>query len=168
MYCQNCKKNEATIHLTEISDGVRNEMHLCETCAGEQGITIKSSLPINELLGNLLSSAPPDEELFGTTDKDSVCPNCGMTIDQYRKEGMLGCPQDYQVFEETLLPLIKKAHNGQTHHCDKTPSKMPQETKHQVELDELRQRLEVAVKSENYELAAKLRDKIAAYEKLPH
>ena len=55
----------------------------------------------------------------------------------------------------------KKAHDGKTNHCGKTPSRMPQEAKKQIELMRLRQQLEAAVKSEDYELAVKLRDEIA-------
>ena len=64
MYCQICEKNEATIHLTEINSGVRTEMHVCEYCAQQEGITVKSNIPLNELLGNLLASQPSDEEIM--------------------------------------------------------------------------------------------------------
>ncbi len=160
MQCENCQKNEATIHLTEIVEGVRTEMHLCERCAAEQGIAVKSQIPINELLGSLLASQPSDEELFGLSDKELSCPHCGFTLEQYRKEGVLGCPYDYEVFEKALLPLIKKTHDGKTTHCGKVPSKMSEDAKKQIELSNLRQQLETAVQSEDYELAAKLRDKI--------
>ena len=160
MLCENCQKNEATIHLTEIVDGARSEMHLCEHCAQEQGIAVKSQIPINELLGSLLASQPSDEELFGLSDKELSCPHCGFTLEQYRKEAVLGCPYDYEIFEKALLPLIKKAHNGKTTHRGKVPSKMPEDAKKQVEISNLRQQLEAAVQSEDYELAAKLRDKI--------
>ena len=64
MQCQICNKNEATIHLTEINDGVRTEMHVCENCAAEEGIAVKSQMPIKELLSSLLASQPPDDESF--------------------------------------------------------------------------------------------------------
>jgi protein arginine kinase activator len=160
MQCQVCQKKEATIHLTEITDGVRSEMHLCEHCAQEEGIAVKSQLSINELLSGLLATQPSDDELFGDTEQELSCPNCGFTLAQFTKEAVLGCPHDYEVFEKLLLPLIEKAHNGQTVHRGKIPSKMPKDTKKQIKLTALRQQLEVAVQSEDYELAAKLRDEI--------
>ena len=160
MHCQICKKSEATIHLTEITDGVRTELHLCEHCAQKQGIAAKSQMPLNELLSNLLASQPLDDELFGPSESQLACPHCGFTLDQFRKEAALGCPYDYEVFEKSLLPLIKKAHDGQAAHCGKVPSKIPKDTKKQIELANMRQQLEAAVKAEDYELAAKLRDKI--------
>ncbi|MGB2863089.1 MAG: UvrB/UvrC motif-containing protein [Sedimentisphaerales bacterium] len=165
MQCQICNKNDATIHLTEIADGVRTEMHICEQCAIEQDIAVKSHIPINELLSNLLAVQPSDDELSGPSEQKLACPNCGFTLAQFRKEGVLGCPSDYEVFEKTLLSLIDKAHDGKTTHCGKIPLKTPQDTKKQMEMLNLRQQLEAAVISEDYELAAELRDKIKQSEK---
>jgi protein arginine kinase activator len=150
----------ATIHLTEISEGLRTEMHLCEQCAQEQGIAAKTQISINELLSSLLAAQPTDDELFGPSDQETKCPHCGFTLEQFRRQGVLGCPHDYEVFEKPLLGLIEKAHNGQTRHCGKVPSKTPRRTKKQMALANLRERLNAAVRSEDYELAAKLRDKI--------
>jgi protein arginine kinase activator len=164
MLCQICNKKTATVHLTEITDGLRNEMHLCERCAVEQGITTKSQVSINELLSSLLAVQPSDEELLGPSEQNMSCPLCGFTLDQFRKEAVLGCPNDYEVFEKLLLPLIKRAHNDKTNHCGKIPSKTPQQTKKQMKLANLRQQLDTAVRKEDYELAAKLRDEIKQLE----
>ncbi len=160
MQCQICDKNEATIHLTEITDGLRTEMHVCEHCAAEQGIAVKSQIPIKELLSSLLASAPEDDELLGSSQKEVSCPHCGFTLEQFRKDAVLGCPYDYEIFEKSLSPLIEKAHDGQTVHRGKVPSKMPGDAKKQIELLNLRQQLDAAVQAEDYELAARLRDKI--------
>lgn len=165
MQCQICSKNDATIHLTEIADGVRTEIHVCETCAVEQELAVKSHIPINELLSNLLASQPTEEELADPAEKELVCPNCGFTLAQFQKEGTLGCPADYEVFEKVLRPLIEKAHDGKTTHVGKIPATMPRDTKEQMQLLNLRQRLETAVRSEDYELAAKLRDEIKKAER---
>ena len=160
MQCQICNKRTATIHLTEISEGVRTEMHICEQCAADQGIAAQSQMSINELLSHLLAVQPADDEILGPGEQDSVCPSCGFTLARLRKEGMLGCPHDYEVFEAALLPLIERAHNGNTTHCGKVPSKTPGATRKFVELSNLRRQLETAVRNEDYELAAKLRDEI--------
>ena len=165
MHCQICKKKEATIHLTEIVDGARSEMHLCEHCAQQEGIAAKSHLPINELLSGLLATQPTDDELFGDSQQELSCPNCGFTLDQFTKEAVLGCPYDYEIFGKSLLPLIEKAHDGKTTHCGKIPSKTSEDSKKQIELITLRQQLEAAVQNEDYEQAAELRDKIKQAEK---
>ena len=165
MQCQICNTREATIHLTEINDGVRSEMHVCEHCATEQGIVVQSHMPINELLGNLLAAQPEDEEFIDPSDRQLQCPQCGFTLDKFGKKALLGCPYDYELFEKVLAPLIARAHDGKTTHCGKVPSKLPADEKKQMDLLNLKQQLEAAVKMENYELAAKLRDKIAEREK---
>ena len=105
MQCQVCNKNEATIHLTEITNGQRSETHVCEQCAAEQGIVVKSQIPINELLSGLLSVQPTDDELLGPSEQELSCPHCGFTLTQFREQAVLGCPHDYDVFEKALLPL---------------------------------------------------------------
>jgi len=163
MQCQICQKRTATIHLTEISEGVRTEMHICEQCAAEQGVAAHSQMSVNELLSHLLAVQPSDEEIFGPSE-ESVCPSCGFTLERLRKEGTLGCPLDYKVFEQALLPLIERTHGGKSNHCGKVPTKVPKDTKKFVELSQLRKQLEDAVRDEDYELAAKLRDKMKQFE----
>ncbi|MCK4888158.1 MAG: UvrB/UvrC motif-containing protein, partial [Planctomycetes bacterium] len=160
MQCQICKKNEATIHLTEIVDGIRNETHICQSCAQSEGIIVKNQMPINELLSNLLASQPADDEMSGSFDSTKECPDCGFTIDHFKKEALLGCPNDYEVFEEELKPLIQKAQNNNISHCGKVPSKVPVTNKNKIELSNLQKELDIAVQKEDYEQAAMLRDKI--------
>ena len=165
MQCQICNNNDATIHLTEITDGARSEMHICEQCAADQGIAVKSHIPINELLSSLLAAQPSDDEFSDPAEQQAACPTCGFTLDQFRKEGVLGCPNDYEVFARSLQPLIEKAHCGKIAHCGKLPSRTPRDTRKQAELLNLRRQLEAAVQNEDYELAAQLRDKISEEEK---
>ena len=164
MQCQICNKRPATIHLTEITEGVRNEMHICEHCAAEQGIASQSQMSINELLGSLLAAQPSDDELFAPSETTPSCPDCGFTLDRLRRDGTLGCPRDYEVFEHALVPLIARAHNGATTHCGKIPASAPGEMKKQIKLANLRQQLEAAVRNEEYEHAARLRDEINQFE----
>jgi protein arginine kinase activator len=164
MQCQSCQNNEATIHLTEITDGVRSELHLCESCAVEEGIAVKHPIPLNELLSSLLASQPEDSELFSDPSESQSCPNCGFTLEKFRKEAVLGCPHDYDVFEKALMPLISKAHDGQTQHCGKFPSHIPSDIQAQRQLLDLGRKLDKAVKEENYEQAAQLRDQIKKLE----
>ena len=163
MQCQICNKNDATIHLTEIAEGIRTEMHICEQCAAEQNIAVKNHIPINELLSNLLASQPAEDEISISEEK-IACPNCGFTLAQFRKEGVMGCPYDYEIFEKQLESLIEKAHTGSSSHCGKVPVSTPQDTKQQMKLLQLRKKLDLAVQTEDYETAAMLRDQIKQIE----
>ncbi len=163
MQCQSCKTNTATIHLTEIHDGKRIEAHLCEECAQKEGVTIKNQIPLNELLSTLLSASPevPDAQLIADKEMINVaCPSCGMTMGRFRKEMLLGCACDYDVFDKMLAPLVEKSQSGNTSHCGKIPSKLPSGSKKQIDAANLQKQLDEAVKNEDYETAAKLRDQI--------
>ncbi len=163
MLCQACKEKTATIHLTEINNGQRAETHLCQDCAQQQGLAVKAQIPLNELLNTLLSVQPQAEAGGDAAEgkaKDKLCPECGMTLKRFSKETLLGCPHDYKAFETELLPLIERSHNGKTRHCGKTPAHTPEVEKKDILLRRLRQQLEEAIKNEDYETAAQLRDQI--------
>ena len=53
MLCQRCKKATATVHVTDLVSE-RKEMHLCDGCAQEEGITVKAPMPINALLEDFI------------------------------------------------------------------------------------------------------------------
>lgn len=159
MQCQICKQNTATIHLTEIVEGQRNETHLCESCAAKQGVAVKAQIPLNELLSSLLATQP-ETGSTALPKSEQSCPHCGMTFEKFRQQSLLGCPCDYEVFDKQLKPIIEKSHAGHNEHRGKIPSKVPADERKQLELLRLRQELEAALQSENYETAAKLRDKL--------
>ncbi len=173
MQCEICKTKTATVHLTEIVDGHRSESHLCQACAQKEGITIKSQLSLNELLSSLIAAhQQADEQETDAIEKS--CPVCGMTLEMFRKNALLGCPKDYEVFGKSLQMIIEKAHNGNLIHKGKIPPGVPQEvlsndsakdeteTKKESEIESLKKQLDEAVRREDYELAAKLRDQLKA------
>ena len=154
MQCQLCDKH-ATVHLTEIVNNEKLERHLCEECAQKEGVTIKAHVPLNELLGNLMTSQQEVKEL-----SELRCPHCHLSWAEFRKRGLLGCPNDYEVFEKPLEVLIERAHEGETVHVGKVPSHGGGELDNQVRLLRLRQDLQQAVEQEDYEAAAHIRDEI--------
>ncbi|NLH17900.1 MAG: hypothetical protein GX455_15090 [Phycisphaerae bacterium] len=163
MLCQVCKKHSATIHLTEIQNGHREETHLCEGCAQQQGLSVKSQIPLNELLSTLLSAQAHGKTPAKEGDSSpggNACPTCGMTLKEFGKKSLLGCAADYDFFREHLEPLIEKSQGGHTRHCGKVPSRTPVQAKHQIELAQLQKDLDAAVRTEDYESAARLRDRI--------
>lgn len=160
MLCQNCKTQTATIHLTEITNGHRVETHLCQACAQKQGLAIQTQIPLNELLSTLLSVPPEAAGASQSPQEQKTCPHCGMTLQRFSKETLLGCPQDYDVFEKNLLPLIHRTQNDRSEHCGKVPASAGQAQEKQLRLAQLRRKLEEAVRREQYETAARLRDEI--------
>ncbi|MDD5134829.1 MAG: UvrB/UvrC motif-containing protein [Phycisphaerae bacterium] len=160
MQCELCKVKAATVHLTEIIDGRRTESHLCQACAQKEGISIKSQLSLNELLSSLIAAHEQTDEQ-GAAEAEKSCPVCGMTMDMFRKQAVLGCPNDYEVFGKTLEQLIEKAHDGNLMHKGKIPAGVSQEeVSNTNKKEELKKQLDRAVAAEDYELAAKLRDQL--------
>lgn len=166
MICQACKEKTATIHLTEITNGQRIETHLCQDCARQQGLTVKTQIPLNELINTLLgaqtqggSSGAPSASAL----PDHACPVCGMTLKRFAAEPLLGCPHDYTEFQTELLPLIEQSHNGKNRHCGKVPARINSQDRKEIELIQLRRQLDEAIKNEDYEAAAKIRDQIKLY-----
>ena len=48
MKCQNCGKNEVTFRYTQVINGVKKEMNLCDNCAKELGLKdMNFSMPIS-------------------------------------------------------------------------------------------------------------------------
>jgi len=159
MLCQRCKKNTATVHLTDIVKNEKRERHLCEKCASEEGITVKQQVPINELLANFVMEQSGARELAKLT-----CPECGMSFLEFRNSGLLGCPNDYDAFAKALVPLLERAHEGASQHKGKSPAGGGPDREKQRQVAALQRQLAEAVEKEDYELAAKLRDRMKAVE----
>ena len=148
--CQKCP-NPATLHITEVlGEGQFDELHLCEQCANKylyEGPKVGA--------GKAAAVGEAEESLLNQT----ACPACGVKFVDFRNSGRLGCPHDYEVFREELVPLLENIH-GDVKHCGKTPRRHPQSKERLGELVHLRNLLKNAVTKEDYEAAAKLRDQI--------
>jgi protein arginine kinase activator len=164
--CERCNKT-ATVHMTEISGGKPHDIHLCDACAQEAGYVQQSHVPINELLSQFLKTQAQVADTPATR-----CPDCGMSWQEFKDTGLLGCAKDYELFLNQLGGVIERAQNGANHHTGKaadrgkaTVPKMDDAVKlRQAELGRLRKELARAVEDESYERAAQLRDQIRAME----
>ena len=163
MVCDLCKQRQATVHLTEIVNDQMTELHLCEECANQKGAQVESQFGLSDLLAGLADfgkTSEVDEEV-----SSKACANCGMSYNDFRKVGRLGCEECYTTFKRSLATLLKRIH-GSPHHLGKSPmrqasSKLSQ-TKH--DLAELKRRLERAIEMEEFEDAVHLRDQIRIME----
>ena len=158
MVCQRCKKTTATVHITDLV-GEPKELHLCEECAAQEGIQVKMPVALNTLLEEFVKHQVASQEM-----SDLTCPKCGMSFLQFRQQGVLGCPHDYEAFDKILAPMIAQAHEGAGHHVGKVPNKASGSQKRQHLMLKLRRELEEAVEREDYESAAKLRDQLKELE----
>ena len=157
--CRRCAK-PATLHITEIRNGNAGVVHLCETCAREyleSTADSGSSAPGTDLASKL-------EELIAESEESpAACPNCGISFNEFRESGRFGCPHDYSEFLTELLPLLENIHEDTTH-IGKKPRSTMMGTQDQAKLIQLRNEQRLAIETEDYEAAARLRDEIAALE----
>jgi protein arginine kinase activator len=163
MKCQKCAK-PATFHITDIEHGKPREFHLCEEHA-HQHLRPPEEVEqpsIGELAKKLIVSGTGPAREPSAADKQS-CPNCQITFLEFRNSGRLGCPHDYEVFRDELMPLLENIHD-ETRHSGKVPKRAPRNTQQQTTLIQLRNDLKRAVAAEDYETAARVRDRIKAIE----
>ena len=160
--CDHCER-PATIHLTEIVEGEKIEKHLCEDCASKEGITVKSNVPISQLLESFILQTSGEES--GAEPDELRCEVCGIGYNEFRSQGLLGCPNDYDAFEPLLVPLLARAHEGASDHIGKVPHRASATQKRHNAVLRLRAELKAAIGDEDYERAAVLRDQIKELDK---
>jgi protein arginine kinase activator len=164
MRCEKCPK-PATFHITDIIEkGKHREYHFCDEHARQHLAPADetSEQPISELAKKLIVSGQGALREPSPADKQ-VCPICQITFLEFRNSGRLGCPYDYEVFRDELMPLLENIH-GETRHSGKVPRRAPRNTQQQTTLIQLRNELKRAVAAEDYESAARLRDQIKGIE----
>jgi protein arginine kinase activator len=164
MKCQECNKT-ATFHITELTKGKPQELHLCEEHA-RQYLTQSDDEPapapsLAGMLASQLAVGQTAEELARLDQR--ACPVCGITFYEFRNQGRLGCPYDYVCFSAELEPLIVNIH-GETEHVGKKPAHYAGGTENRTQLIRLRREMHEAISEERYERASKLRDEIRAIE----
>ena len=156
MICQNCNKNDATLHMKRIINGRAAEVHLCSDCARSLGYGEAFSgfgLGFGHLLGELLSSNE------NGSANSMRCPACGKSFEEIAEDGKMGCAECYAVFYDRLLPTLNKIH-GKTSYMGTKPQTSGNSDAPSISLDELKNALSEAIERQDFELAASLRDQI--------
>lgn len=186
MDCQCCQKKPAHIRICDIDDNVMSEQfNICADCwIFVKRYLFEHSRPltptrevlaeVKQLLGskdsNALALVPPGEITpVSKAEAVPVCPDCGMTLAEFKQKGRFGCPRDYEVFAAHLDPLFERIHDiTPPRHKGRRPEIAPgtdQLVQRRREISDLREKLQSAVTDEKYELAAQLRDRINELER---
>ena len=162
MKCQKCKVNDATTKIKRVVNGEYTEYILCADCAHEMGFdnVFDNSMP--DMFGGLLKS------IFGAAlpsrSQATRCPVCSSTYGDITNTGKVGCANCYKLFYSELLPSIKRIHGNTKHSGKRSHTAVvvneSADTAQVSELDALKAELEKAIKDQNFELCAQLRDKI--------
>ncbi|SHK21301.1 UvrB/UvrC motif-containing protein [Tepidibacter formicigenes] len=166
MICEKCNQKEATIHLTEIINGKKREIHICEDCANkEKSMSFNMDFDTPFSMKDILSSVIDmgiNNDFYKV--EEVICSECKGSYRRFKNIGRLGCNKCYDTFKEQLTPVIKRI-QGSTDHIGKVPKKIGGSLRIKNEIKRLKKELNEAVGKEEFERAAKLRDKIKELEK---
>jgi protein arginine kinase activator len=162
MKCEICGKRESVVHVQQVIGNETMDLHLCEVCAHEKGISKRSDkveLSLSSLLTGLMDIRGEKQLESGVAE----CPTCGLKVSDFKNEGRLGCPDCYVSFAPEIKAVHKRLSGG-ARHKGKLPQKLRNYKELLVDRERLRGQLEAAVAEEDYETAAVLRDRIKAIE----
>ena len=169
MKCQNCGVHEANIKYMQMINGEKDEMYLCDKCAKDMKIDMNFDMHFgfDNVFASLFGAEPMVKPV--ELSDELKCDACGMRYDDFAHNGMMGCPNCYRVFSKRLDTVIKKLH-GSNRHVENTHTPAPKvvrkkESNVKEQIEELKQKIEQCIKTEDYEQAAILRDKIKSLEK---
>ena len=162
MICQSCQKLDATVHQVQVKyDQEGNpsidQRHMCQHCAKASGLPVApaSQLPnVVQMLGKALLgplSATLADASAPSSDLGSACPDCGWTSRDFRQTSRFGCPNDYDFFSDFVENVLEKIHGFSEHSRPEAENKLQQ----------YRQELDTAIRAEDYENAARIRDSIS-------
>ncbi len=162
MTCESCGEKPAMVLFTQIVKNEKTVLHLCEDCAKARGLSVSAKAiasSVKDLLAGALAAASSEEKDAAV----GVCPSCGLSYVQFKAKGRLGCGGCYHAFSKPLERLLRNMH-GSTSHTGKAPALQQEMVKRRQEIAVLRGALDRAVQREEFEEAARLRDRISAME----
>ncbi len=162
--CKDCPKKK-TVHLTQILESGMKKYDVCEDCPVaskfQDPVFIKSLEKFSNIKGKGSSEQagePIESQKTGGND-GLVCPTCKYTEDSFNKNGRLGCPHCYEIFQENINKILPEMHRG-TAHRGKVPAHLESSIRKENQIQALEKDLQEAIRIENFEEAAKLRDSL--------
>jgi len=174
MLCDFCKKNIATIHLIRVQNDKVEKLNICSECAKNFSFLSEDDFikDLSSILYRIFNydggKAPGSSASIKmkkmNTAKNMVCPFCGTDLKTIKKTGKIGCTRCYSEFRSVLTPIIKDMHK-ELEYRGKIPRNSSRWIKLEKNINELRHRLKNEVFIENFEEAARIRDKIKQLEK---
>ena len=163
MRCDICGNDKAVIHIQHIAGNEEINISICEKCAKEKNLTINSS-ELNVHLKNLIKNFSEIKNALSEKDFVKMCPVCSKTLDDLKRTGNAGCPECYKEFKKYIYSFLK-TNAGSAEHKGKYPGRINIFSQKMKRINNLQSLLNQAVKKEDFEEAAYLRDKIKLMER---
>lgn len=163
MKCEICGTRKAVIHIQQVIGKERIDLHLCDTCALERGIS-SSEERIELSISSLLHGLVDLRKMKGT--KEKACPQCGSTWELIGKRQKTGCGECYTTFNKEIQAFFKQMVE-KAQHRGKLPKRLRTYKTYLVDVVRLKEGLKEAIRREDYEKAARIRDRIKELENIP-
>lgn len=161
MLCDSCRERDAVVHLTQIVSNAVTQLHLCEKCAAERGVETTVAAPKHPL-GEFLQAV--QQQLVSPAVDAGRCTFCSATMKDFRASGRWGCARCYSTFESSMRDLLRRVHGSSRHVGRGYQPPRGESMERASHLGDLREQLRRAIESEQFELAADLRDRIRVLE----
>ncbi len=160
MLCQSCQKHEASVHQFDVvydeqGGSQLKVLNLCSPCAKQRGLPLPGKVPTYSNVVSMLSKAflgmqSAKQQPEAESEVEQSCPDCGWTLRDFRQTSRFGCAKDYEVFSDFVDEVLERIHGTSEHPVNAE----------ETELARMRSEMEEAIRCEDYELAADLRDRI--------
>jgi len=143
-------------------NGQVTEMHLCQECAAQPDSPLSFEQFLHGLL-DMFSGMQQEDVSQQAPESNYRCGACGLSFEDFKRSGKLGCAECYQTFRREMDPILKNIQGGNRHE-GKYPQKAGAGMFNRRKIDKLRMELTKAIEEEEYENAASLRDQIRELE----
>ncbi|AQS57929.1 UvrB/UvrC motif-containing protein [Desulforamulus ferrireducens] len=166
MLCDRCQKRPAQVHFTQVINNTKKQMSLCTVCAAEMQAESMAAFPqlnLHDFLAGLINHHFTGNQLQTKAIPQVSCEKCGATEAQVAKSGLFGCSECYSQFGQRVKPLLKRIH-GSSRHTGKVPRRTGGKAIITKEIRILKGQLQEAINQEEFEKAARLRDRIKELE----
>ncbi len=167
MMCEECGERKSNIHITKVVNGHKTEIDLCDKCARDKedlDFSFEPKLALQNFFASFLGE-PWVSRKEAVHPAKIQCPTCALTFAQFSQIGRFGCSNCYQAFgDDKLKPLFRRIH-GNLDHAGKVPRRLGDATRLKRDISDLKKKQKEEIKKENYEGAARIRDRIKGMEK---
>ena len=163
MKCDGCQKREAALVLHMITNGQVATRSLCLDCAkkahqemAQAFSTMGMSMSgMDEMRG---AAAEPKRENLRLPKM--ICASCRTAYEDINDETVFGCPKCYQAFHTQVIDYLSSIRGPEKQAINLEPQEKDFSFVMQGTETELKERLNEALRAENYEQAANLRDRL--------
>ncbi len=159
MNCERCGKAPGEIRYSEYAGGQVHKTLVCPACARELGfVPAKSPPEASGAPANAGATAAGGSDAADAPADRRVCPGCGLTAEEFRRVSLFGCDHCFETFEDDLDLLLKRLHGASLHRGRLPRAERGPEAP--AERGRLERELEDALRSGDFERAARLRERI--------